>query len=45
MSNLYIDLSDYIPDPEVEAVDRAVEILMNEEYDFYDSKANKKISK
>lgn len=45
MSNLYIDLSEYIPDPEVEAVDRVVEILMNEQYVFYDSKANKKISK
>lgn len=42
MSNLYLDLSEYIPDPQVEAVDRAVEILMNEQYVFYDSKANKR---
>lgn len=42
MSNLYLDLSEYIPDPQVEAVDRAVEILMDEQYVFYDSKANKK---
>ena len=41
MSNLYIDLSEYIPDPEVEAVDRAVSIIMAEEYDFYDSVGNK----
>lgn len=36
MSNLYIDLSDYIPDPEVEVVNEAIEILMNEQYDYYD---------
>lgn len=41
MTHLYIDLSEYIPDPEVEAVDKAISILMNEEYDFYDSKMNK----
>lgn len=41
MTHLFIDLSEYIPDPEVEAVDRAVEIVMNEQYVFYDSKANK----
>lgn len=30
MTHLFIDLSEYIPDPEVEAVDKAVSILMNE---------------
>lgn len=45
MSDLYLDLSEYIPDPEVEVVDRVVERLMNEQYDFYDSKMNKMWSK
>ena len=36
MSNLYIDLSDYIPDPEVEAVNEALETLRSEQYDYYD---------
>jgi hypothetical protein len=28
MTHLFIDLSEYIPDPEVEAVDKAISILM-----------------
>ncbi len=39
MESLYLDISDYLPDEEVEAVERALR-KMPEEYDFIPSKMN-----
>ena len=40
MTGLYLDLQDYIQSPEEEATTIAIEMLMNEEYDYYDSAMN-----
>ena len=40
MTGLYLDLQDYIQSPEEEATTIAIKMLMNEEYDFYDSAMN-----
>lgn len=42
MTGLYLDLQDYIQSPEEEATTIAIEMLMNEEYDYYDSAMNSK---
>jgi hypothetical protein len=38
MESLYLDISDYLPEEEVEAVNKALAQL--EEYDYYPSKMN-----
>lgn len=40
MTGLYLDLQDYIMSPEEEATIIAIEMLMGEEYDYYDSAMN-----
>lgn len=41
MTGLFISIDDYIPDPEVEAVERALKYLdIGEDYDIVPSKAN-----
>lgn len=42
MESLYLDISDYLPDEEAEAVERALR-QMPEEYDYYPSKMNEVI--
>lgn len=39
MESLYLDISDYLPDEEAEAVERAIEDV-NEEYDLIPSRMN-----
>ena len=45
MTGLFIDISDYVPDPEEIAVDSVIAKLkryeLSEEYDYVPSKANK----
>lgn len=41
MTGFFIALDEYIPDPEVEAVERAIKYLnIGEDYDIVPSKAN-----
>ncbi len=41
MTGLFISIKEYIPDPEVEAVERALKYLdIGEDYDIVPSKAN-----
>lgn len=42
MESLYLDINEYLPDEEVEAVERALR-YMPEEYDYYPSKMNEQI--
>lgn len=41
MESLYLDISEYLPEEEVEAVNKALTQL--EEYDYYPSKMNEQI--
>lgn len=42
MTGLFIDISDYIPDPVIEEVDRAIRLIGTpiEEYDLIPSRSN-----
>lgn len=41
MTGLFISIDEYIPDPEVEAVERALKYLdIGEEYEYVESAAN-----
>lgn len=43
MENLYLDISDYLPDEEVEATNKAIKTLSGEDEQYYyiESKMNK----